>query len=1078
MRKWNYCSSLVLLLCLSFSIELEAADISDAKNLSVESVTQARDVVLKGKVTDKEGNELPGASILVDGTTVGTVTDINGEYSLRFVPKPNQKLIFSFVGLRTQAIPYANQKTLNVVLEPGDVSLDDVVVIGYGSKNRKSLTSSIASIDKKNLETLSTTSTSLDNLLGGTIKGVLSVQASGEPGAMASINIRGITSPYPRMDSTVDSNAPLYVVDGVPTFLQRGALNPLLALSPNDIESIDVLKDAAATAIYGSRGANGVIIVKTKNGHKGEKVSIDAGYTFSVGNPIKKFKRLSANEFKQHTDLILRNTVNAVNNKEAIDDSALYAFGNIDYDESGMLVYNGLSDSEFGTADTDWYNEIQNKNAGTHQYNLAVRGGSERTNYSFSFNGMNQEGLYINDDFSRYSGRMSIDTEVNKFISIGGSMNYSRSDRKNSTGSMDMAMDIAAPWIVRPDVPVYDADGNYSRIDMSALNFGMPITSPNPVAQYQKRTKYKSEQFLGSAYVDLKLFKGFKLHADFNLATTNNENRYFTPLIAVDDYSSWGMPYESSLTEGSGNYTDTSINFRADYSLTKNKNNFTAMFGYGADRSFYNFKSVTYKDFPNDAIMDNVSSATYVDSKSDGYNRGGLNSIYSRLTYSFDDRYLIEGSLRADASSKFGPGNRWGVFPALSLGWRVNNEKFLKNIDQVDDLKLRLSLGRTGSTNVADFSYKQFFTREYSDLYGGNLGIVLKDNLPNRDIRWEMTTEFNFGVDFSFFSGRLFGSIDTYYRYTDGALAPSPHILEAGLSEYYANLIDMSNRGVEVQIGGDIIRTHNFTWNSVFTIAANRNKVENLNGAIISPYMEDFFTVGSPAGVLRGYKVMNIVQNQSEIDKLNEIAVSKGYKYYQSDTGVGDYLMEDTNGDGTITSDDRTVIATPQPKCFGGWSNNFTYKGFTLSFLFQYSCGAEAIWSPLQSDAVGSLGQSANREIFENTWTPENINARYARLVNSAKNTYNYSYVDRFVFKTSYLRMKNITLAYNLPSQWLQKMYVNNASVFVTATNLFTITKWPGLDPELTSIGTTLMASAKDPYPQSKTFSVGLKLQF
>lgn len=314
-----------------------------------------------------------------------------------------------------------------------------------------------------------------------------------------------------------------------------------------------------------------------------------------------------------------------------------------------------------------------------------------------------------------------------------------------------------------------------------------------------------------------------------------------------------------------------------------------------------------------------------------------------------------------------------------------------------------------------------------------------------------------------------------YHRYTDGALAPAPHILESGFKDFYDNIIDMSNKGVEVNIGGYIISNKDFYWNTNFNIAANRNKIENLNGANINSYMQDAYIEGMPAGTLKGYIVEGICQDQNELDVLDAASPTG---VYQTNTRVGDYIMKDVDGNGRIDINDRVVIANPEPKCFGGWMNTLSYKDWSLSFLFQYQLGGEALYSNLQTDMGGFLGQSVLREVYENTWTPENRDARYPQLVYMSSNIYNLSSSDRYVFKTSYLRMKNITLSYNLPQTMMNKWGVKNASVFATMTNLFTITNWPGLDPESIGSIVTQMSSSSDPYPMSRTFSVGVKVQF
>lgn len=1042
--------------------------------------------VITGRITDNSGEPLPGAYISIVGTDTGTLADANGNYSLSFTGAKGDVISYTYIGMTPQKYRYDGSPTHNVILYPEDNILEDVVVIGYGTKDKKNLTSSISSMDKKEIERLSSTSATMDNMMAGNIKGVLVTAPSGEPGAAMKINVRGITSPYPNMITGGDNNIPLYVIDGIPMFMENNSLNPLMNIAPSDIESIDVLKDAAATAIYGSRGANGVIIVKTKSGNKGEKVNVDASYTFSVGNPIKNYDPLNTAEFKNLQDMILRNTVIAANN--FMSDAGMYPdllnqFGNIgvDYDEywTPILTYNGIDDSLYGTANTNWAKEVTNKNATTHQYNLSVRGGSDKSAYSFSFNGLNQEGLLLNDRLERYGARISVDTEINTHISIGTNLSYSYSNRKSGSQESIMGQS-SGTWQTRPDIAVRDSEGNFNWVDVSGMyggGDGLYMYDPNPVAQLHRKAVYTSDQFLGNAYAEYSPFKGLKFRADFNLSRYTFKNSYFNPKntqmkMEMPDYDMVEMS-PSNLTTYNSTITNSSINIRADYNLNIGSHALTFMAGYGADRYWSDSNSNMYQGFPNDEVLDNPGSASQIISYTDSYSRSGLNSIYTRATYDFDNRYLLEASLRADASSKFGPSNRWGVFPAVSAGWRINNEKFLRDIAAVNDLKLRFSWGKTGSTNVADFSYKQFFLG--NDKYMQSSTTTLQDLLPNTGIRWEMTSEYNAGIDFGFFDHRLTGSIDVYHRYTDGALAPAPHILESGFQNYYANIIDMTNRGIEVNVGGGIIRSRDFNWDTNFNIAANRNKIKRLNGASINTYMQDAYIEGMPAGTLKGYRVLGICQSQSEIDALDAASPTG---VYQSNTGVGDYIMADIDGNGMIDINDRVVIANPEPKFFGGWSHTLNYKNLSLSFLLQYQYGGEAIYTNLQSDMDSYLGQSVLRELYENTWTPENTEARYPRLVFMTYNTYNYNYCDRYVFKTSYLRMKNITLSYSLPDKTINKWGVQNASVFASVSNLFTITDWPGLDPE--SIGTEVssMSSSSDPYPMSRTFSVGLKVQF
>lgn len=861
--------------------------------------------------------------------------------------------------------------------------------------------------------------------------------------------------------------------------MEDTGINPLINISPNDIESIDVLKDAAATAIYGSRGANGVVIVKTKNGKRNEKTKVDFGYTFSFSNPIKNYKPLNISEYKNVQDEILRNTIDGMNDGSSIVgmygfDYILNQYGNVSLnEETGLYTYNGLNESLYGKDNVNWADEVINKNAPTHQYNVAVRGGSNKTNYSFSFNGMNQEGLLLNDRMERYGARLSIDSEINKYITVGGVLDYTYSSRKSGSNDPALGYDNDG-WMTRPDLAVRDADGNFQRVDKFGL-YTDTYNDANAVAKLQRKTKYENDQFSGNAYIDIKPVKGLTLHADANISRFIFSNSYFSPKITLPEQL--GMEPTSTLAESNYRNTNTSINFRADYKFTLTEaHRFDVMAGYSADRYWSKEHDQAYSGFPNDDVLNNASSATTVNKPTETYSKSGLNSIYGRLSYDFLSRYLLDFSLRSDESSKFGPGNKRGTFPAVSLAWRINQEPFLESVRDIDDLKFRLSWGKTGSTNVSDFSYIQYFN---GNQYGGQSGLTLASTYPNKNIKWEMTTEYNAGVDFTLFNGRLTGSFDIYHRKTDGALAPAPIALEFGIGTYYSNILDLTNNGFEFSIGGDVVRTKDFTYNTMLSISSNRNKITKLNGSTLDMMHQDLYMEGHAMGTVKGYKVAGIYQSQDQISKLNEQAMDKGYDFYQDGAAVGDYMYVDTNGDGYISEADRTAIANPEPKVFGGWSNTLSYKNFTLSMLFQYQFGGDAYYSTMQESASGAIGMSILREMYGNTWTPDRTDAKYAKLMWMPSVYTNTQANDRYVYSNSYFRLRNITLSYTFEPAWLERLHVSGASVFFTATNLFTITDWPGLDPDMAATNAfTKTTETKDVYPMSRSFSFGLKLQF
>lgn len=1027
---------------------------------------------------DSEGNPLVGVTVQIEGTSYGVITDADGNYILEFPSMAHPKIVFSSIGYKSKSIEFRGVKEQNMMLELDHVALDDLVVIGYGSKSRRNVTTAISTVSQEQISKLAATTPTLDGLLQGTVKGVLATTANGEPGSTLKLNIRGITSPYPKSGKG-NNNQPLYVIDGVPTFMEDTGINPLINISPNDIESIDVLKDAAATAIYGSRGANGVVIVKTKNGKRNEKTKVDFGYTFSFSNPIKNYKPLNISEYKNVQDEILRNTVDGMNDGSSSVgmygfDYILNQYGNVSLnEETGLYTYNGLNESLYGKDNVNWADEVINKNAPTHQYNVAVRGGSNKTNYSFSFNGMNQEGLLLNDRMERYGARLSIDSEINKYITVGGVLDYTYSSRKSGSNDPALGYDNDG-WMTRPDLAVRDADGNFQRVDKFGL-YADTYNDANAVAKLQRKTKYENDQFSGNAYIDIKPVKGLTLHADANISRFIFSNSYFSPKITLPEQL--GMEPTSTLAESNYRNTNTSINFRADYKFTLTEaHRFDVMAGYSADRYWSKEHDQAYSGFPNDDVLNNASSATTVNKPTETYSKSGLNSIYGRLSYDFLSRYLLDFSLRSDESSKFGPGNKRGTFPAVSLAWRINQEPFLESVRDIDDLKFRLSWGKTGSTNVSDFSYIQYFN---GNQYGGQSGLTLATTYPNKDIKWEMTTEYNAGVDFTLFNGRLNGSFDIYHRKTDGALAPAPIALEFGIGTFYSNILDLTNNGFEFSIGGDVVRTKDFTYNTMLSISSNKNKITKLNGSTLDMMHQDLYMEGHAMGTVKGYKVAGIYQSQDQISKLNEQAMAKGYGFYQNGAAVGDYMFADTNGDGYISEADRTAIANPEPKVFGGWSNTLSYKNFTLSMLFQYQLGGDAYYSTMHESASGALGMSILREMYGNTWTPDRTDAKYAKLMWMPSADTNTQANDRYVYSNSYFRLRNITLSYTFEPAWLERLHVSGASVFFTATNLFTITDWPGLDPDMAATNAfTKTTETKDVYPMSRSFSFGLKLQF
>ncbi|SEM66758.1 TonB-linked outer membrane protein, SusC/RagA family [bacterium A37T11] len=1039
---------------------------------------------LSGVVVGAQTNlPINGVNIYLRGNSLfrSTITNGQGRYQITGIPNGQYSLIFHYMGYRsdtTQITVESEERIVNKHLELAKSALEQVIVIGYGNKNRRDLTSAISSVEADMIQKFQTNVSTFDNLIGGIAKGVNVNQTSGEPGSSARLNIRGITSPLQ------GNNQPLYVIDGVPFFAEDEGVNPLSNVSIPDILSIDILKDAAATSIYGSRGANGVIIVKTKRGERNEKAQIDVSFKQSVSNSTKEYQPLSLEAYKQLQERIVHTSVDAFNKSP-----------NYLYDSYGTILelvanieplsgtddysYIGLKEEAFGTTYTNWNNLIRNKNAFTSAFNTGITGGSDQTNYAFSFNSLNQDGLYINDNYKKYGSRIVLDSYIKKHIKIGASLGYTYSKRHD--GRSNNESNELKPWLVRPDVDPYDENGNINYIDGSLSNGGAQVLDPSPLLLLQNDNNHTLNQFSGNAYAEYEVLKDLKLRGDISLNHFLTNQRVFEPLSTKGDYSALGYVDYAQLYIEDYKTTNSSVNFRIDYQRNIQKHQFNFMAGIGFDRYFQNYTANEYENFPDDKVLTNASSAGSVVSYSENSFKRGLNSLYSRLSYKYGEKYLAEINFRTDRSSKFGPGNQRANFPSVSLGWRVSEEGFLRAIKTIDDLKLRMSLGATGSTNVADFLYLQSFNRGSSDYWGGEPGIVIASTLPNRDIGWEKTKEYNFGLDFTLFSHVLKGSLDYYYRYTTGALANAPAPLESGSTAYSANLLDLSNKGFELEMSYNILKNKDFQWNIGLNIAHNKNIIDNINGANLSRTSFQIYTEGHPPGEARGFRVEKIFNSQNEVDALNEQARASGHSYYDAlagaDLSIGDYKYVDLNHDGFIDLNDQEGINDPNPDFFGGIFTSISFQQFNLSMAFQYSKGAEIVMQDYINSAVNSLGLSQPAYLVENSWTPENPNSLFSRQV-LYDIPYNSRTNDRFVFDASYLRLKNIGISYRFSKYITSKLHVNNLSLSASLSNVFTISSWPGIDPELINGSWGSLSFNSDPYPLARTMTIGLDLSF
>ncbi|MDO5980826.1 SusC/RagA family TonB-linked outer membrane protein [Flavivirga spongiicola] len=1075
-----------------------------------------QEIEISGVVTDKNGMPLSGITVYVSSTEPyelsnndfivrGTTTDFDGKFTLKTAV--GHYLVAQGLGyeiFRQEIV--ANQTVYNITLKESVSTLEEVVLVGYGSQKRKNITGAVSSINQDDLTINTAATASFDRGLGGMLKGVNVSQNSGAPGSGASINIRGITSPL-LGDFESSSNQPLYVIDGVifntdatfntggstgSRFIFPAAANPLLSLDPNNIESIDVLKDAGATAIYGSRGANGVILVTTKKGKKNEAATVQFSSQTSFGKPINRLNPMNSQQYGEYTDLIFRNSVAAANSGQ-ISPFSLFSFANSPFSGPSSIAdldldfftfqytYNGLNPDFLGSANTDWHDEIYNTSAMTQQYNVNIRGGSDKSTYAFGGSYMDQEGLKINDNYEQFNFYGNLRSELNKSITAGFNINLGHTKRINSESAFGSGTS-SSLVSTRPDVPVRDADGNFFRYEDWA--FGAAGEGANPVATLSSnKNKTRGYTLTSKVFLEAEVLKNVKVKADVNVGLFNTKVSNFSGSEGIFSIPAFNFFPQPSLTTASDLNINLVTNLTANYNNTFGDHTINVLGGFAWDRTqvertYSNF----IEGFLDEEVLNTPNNLTPNDTD-EGTIEVGLNSAFVQAFYSYKNLLDATFNFRSDASSKFAPGNKRAYFPAVSLGWNMHNQSFLQS-DKINQLKLRASWGKTGSTNLSEFAYLQFFALGELGLgiYNGNPAIQPSSSLPNASIGWETTQEFNVGFDFALLNNRLRGSIDAYTRETTDGLSPGAIPQELGPNVFTENFIEMSNKGLEIELGGDIVRSNEangFNWSTTVNWALNRNEVKKLNSDVISSFLQDAIVVGEPAGTLKGYKVDGIFQDQAVIDQLNANAATvhgAGTVYDQTGTSPGDYRFTDTNNDGIINTDDRVVIGNVQPDFFGGFTNRFSYKGFELNAFFQFSVGAEATWGNANVNSFATPGNNNQAFYHNNTWTPTNTDAQYPRVV----------YFDpgsnrRFneVFDASYLRLKNIQLKYNLPKDALSPIGLKSGSLFVAASNLFTITDWPGLDPESSGGGrVTDRQRNTDPYPLSKTISFGINVQF
>lgn len=983
---------------------------------------------ITGKVTAAEDNgSLPGVNVVVKGTATGSTTDPDGNYTI--AAAPNTLLVFSYIGFVTQEISTGNQTTLNIQLASDVTQLTEVVVTGYNTQERKDITGSVTTVSPNSFKEIPVTG--IDQALQGQAAGVQVTQSSGTPGGGINVRVRGVSS-------INASSRPLFVVDGVP--VEDGALalrdfggqndNALATLNPNDIESITILKDAAAKATYGSRGSNGVVVVTTKRGKDG-KTAITADVQRGIIDPVEKVELLNSREL---LELQREALINAGRNP----------------DNEGYIT--GVNDA----VNTDWLDEIF-RQAIVEQYQLSASGGNERTRFYLSGSYRREEGVQLNNQFQRYAGTVNLDHKATDKLSFGVNLTLSRN--KNNRVKGDNFLDGVYSGALK-SLPYYQPYDEQGRI-IGAGNPGYAeFPNFNPVGQaLLPRFETYTTKILGGVFAEYALQKELKIRSkismDYNGVT---DDQYEPSSTAIGGYlpSVGGQGYG---VYGSGTYATLINTNTLTYNRTfATKHVFNGLLGVEILQRTERTSGLQARLFPRDDFTyiddpDGGQIAT-VDQGNSFIARSGLLSAFGEVKYSYEDKYLASLAMRADGSSRFGRDRRFGAFPSVSVGWRVSAEPFMQGIEIIDDLKLRASYGLTGNERFGNF---EFLGRFSGATYNGASGLS-PDRLGNPELQWESTRELDLGVDVSVFNGRLSATVDGYSNVTSQLLLAQPLPLTTGFGSQQGNVGKVSNRGIEfsltsVNLDGIV------KWTTSLNLSRNINNVESLDSD------EPIFTgyTATPGGRT------NVVRPGDPIGSF------WGLKFLGVDAGTGDAIYDDLNGDGLIGEEDATVIGTVQPDWIGGITNRITYRNFDISAFFQFSYGNEMLNFTNQGllNAGEDLASNQVKGALKRWQQPGDITSvpRY-----EAENTFNNYQSSRFIEDGSYLRLKNVSLGYNLKSEWLTRLKLSTARIYVSGTNLWTLTPYSGADPEVSTLDGSTTAQGIDFYtlPQVRTLTVGI----
>lgn len=1067
-------------LCVSMALAMMATNVPSAAFASngEAPMQQQQTRKIQGVVVDEFGDPVPGASVLVKASGTGAATDLDGRFTVDAAP--GATLQISFIGYITQTVK-ATTGTMKIVLTEDNHALSDVVVVGYGVMKRSDLTGAVASIDEKAIK--QGVNTSIEQAMQGRIAGVQVTQNSGAPGGGISVQIRGINS--------LNGNEPLYVIDGVAMSGQTSDNSSVLStLNPSDITSLEVLKDASATAIYGSRASNGVVLITTKRGSEGKPKVTYEGMMGWQSLP-KHLKMMNLQQYAKYYN----------------DRAELWGWGAMEQYKDPSLLTKG----------TDWQDELF-QTAFMHQHQLGVNGGTKDMNYNLAGGFLSQDGIGVGSGFTRASFRANFETVVNKWIKLGANGYFARTRQIITFDDANVIQDAIS---MTPDVAARNADGSYDSGAENEFNY-----TENPLFKAQQIDNHnKKSQLDYNLYANITPIKDLVLRIEYGGSFSWNDTYYFRPEYS---YGSSNQKVESldSRTSATSKYKTFKQYATYDFDPVKN-NHIQVMFGHEAQWGDWANLQASRKGYISTAIHSlHVGDATTATNDEQG-SAWSIESYFGRLNYNLYDRYLLTATLRADGSSSFGPDNRWGWFPSAAAAWRVNNEKFMESTkDWLSNLKLRVGWGLVGNQQTGSYAYGVAMGTTNTAWGTG----YYASNYANKKLKWESTKAWNLGLDFAFLNNRIEFIVDMYYKNTNNLLmqASLPTYLVdvdgyRGITAPWVNAGAIRNKGIEFTLNTVNIDRGDWKWRTGATLSINRNKLTRLNSddsSLQGRIGSETYTlseIGGPVGRFYGYNVIGMYTKEDDFYQKNQLgeflldvngnkiptarpADSDGnlYDIKQNGIWVGDYIYEDINDDGKITEADRKYIGDPNPKFTFGLNNTLSYKNVEVSFFLSGSVGNDvynvlrqtktnpAGWGNKMAyvancaqiamyDEEGSLSDISNVYIAN----PETAECWRIEPSGSGQNN-NGRISSKFVEDGSYVRLKSLSVAWNLPKRWIEKIGVEWCQVYANAQNLFTITGYKGYDPEIGSMGQSVILQGLDNgrYPSQRIFNFGIKLNF